>query len=322
MYQVYHNTTETVAYTTEVYLSGIPYTDIPSICSIQTVLISKNIRPIIIWIPGDSRDSWDSKISIPRFQGFLELKSCTDGTGTRNYRKTYVFDGPGISISIEYLQQTAVIPGIRILPTHMYISQHLTRYSSKWYILRLSPDIHNKTIFVGIPIIFCILFLFFQSSRDSPDSHFLTYNMNLTLFVIINLSLLIFCTQIQFSQAFSFIQGKFKRISYHSVIYSRRNNKIVVENSSPQFLVGENLPEEVAGNSCIYDMILVERLSAPLTTSSGILLPLIEGKDQKHLGKVLSIGKGYGLESEQGRLQGIDEIAPYCVGDIVYIRVS
>eukprot|EP01035_Chromulina_nebulosa_P019706 gene19706-25631_t len=67
-------------------------------------------------------------------------------------------------------------------------------------------------------------------------------------------------------------------------------------------------------------MILVERFNAPERTSAGILLPKIEGKDKKQTAKVIAIGKNYGLESEQGRLQSLDEIVSCKVGDIVFIR--
>ena len=48
--------------------------------------------------------------------------------------------------------------------------------------------------------------------------------------------------------------------------------------------VGVDIPEEIAKQNAIYDMILVERYSTPLKTDFGLFLPKIEGKDQKHLG--------------------------------------
>ena len=68
-------------------------------------------------------------------------------------------------------------------------------------------------------------------------------------------------------------------------------------------------------------MVLVERFNAPEQRASGLFLPKIEGKDRKHLAKVLSMPTTYGLESEQGRIQGVAEIMPFKVGDIVYIKV-
>ena len=90
--------------------------------------------------------------------------------------------------------------------------------------------------------------------------------------------------------------------------------------AAPDFVVGEAIPEEIAKQACIYDMVLVERFNQPDKTDFGLFLPTVEGKDQKHLGKVLSVPTSYGLEGENGRLAGIEEIAPYKVGDIVYIR--
>ena len=67
-------------------------------------------------------------------------------------------------------------------------------------------------------------------------------------------------------------------------------------------------------------MVLVERFSEPKVSSGGLFMPTVEGKDEKHMAIVLSVPEGYGLESEGGRLQGFDEIAPVKVGDLVYVR--
>jgi co-chaperonin GroES (HSP10) len=69
-------------------------------------------------------------------------------------------------------------------------------------------------------------------------------------------------------------------------------------------------------------MILVERYSMPEQTASGLFMPVVEGKDLKHVGKVLSMPTEYGLESEQGRIRPVEEVAPFSVGDVVYIKVS
>ena len=103
------------------------------------------------------------------------------------------------------------------------------------------------------------------------------------------------------------------------LLRARRGAEVKVE--APKFVVGENLPIEVSKDQAIYDMILVERISAPERTSVGLFLPKVEGKDQKHLGKVISMPKEYGLESECGRVQPVEEILPFNLGDIVYIRV-
>jgi len=136
--------------------------------------------------------------------------------------------------------------------------------------------------------------------------------ISLVLIVLIQLFL-------NFSDAFQISpnQSKFCKL------FARRQRAEVVETVfEPTYEVGKNLPEEIINLIPIYDMILVERFNAPERTSAGILLPKIEGKDKKHTAKVVAIGKNYGLESEQGRLQSLDEIAPCKVGDIVYIRVS
>jgi len=99
----------------------------------------------------------------------------------------------------------------------------------------------------------------------------------------------------------------------------KKTDDAAVEDA-PTFVVGENIPEDIKKQNAIYDMILVERFNAAEKTAFGLFLPKIDGKDQKHVGKVLSMPLTYGLESEQGRLQTIQEIAPYKVGDIVYIQ--
>ncbi|KAJ1427310.1 hypothetical protein B484DRAFT_450354 [Ochromonadaceae sp. CCMP2298] len=89
----------------------------------------------------------------------------------------------------------------------------------------------------------------------------------------------------------------------------------------PDYVVGVDLPAYLLEMNPIYDMILVERFAAPTKTKSGLFMPTeVEGADQKHVAVVISMPTEYGLESEQGRVQPISEIAPYKVGDRVYIR--
>lgn len=86
------------------------------------------------------------------------------------------------------------------------------------------------------------------------------------------------------------------------------------------FTVGSDVPPEIAKHVCIHDMILVERYSSPRTTASGLIVSATEGKEKKQLGKVLSI-PNYGIESAQGKLTPINDIAPYKVGDQVFVKV-
>lgn len=88
----------------------------------------------------------------------------------------------------------------------------------------------------------------------------------------------------------------------------------------PTYVIGEDIPDEIMRQRSIYDMILVERFSQPEKTDFGLFLPKVEGKDEKHLGKVISVPAGHGLEGEQGRVAPIAEIAPFNVGDVVYIK--
>ncbi len=96
----------------------------------------------------------------------------------------------------------------------------------------------------------------------------------------------------------------------------------VAVDQPPAFVVAENLPEEVAKHNAIYDMILVERISAPERTSTGLFLPKVDGKDQKKIGKVISMPTSYGLEGENGNILPIEQISPFKVGDIVFIKVK
>jgi co-chaperonin GroES (HSP10) len=88
----------------------------------------------------------------------------------------------------------------------------------------------------------------------------------------------------------------------------------------PAATPGEDLPEEVACLEPIYDMILVERFNQKTQTAGGLFVPQVEGKDLKQLAKVLSVPKEYGLESEQGRIQPLEDYAKVKVGDLVYVR--
>lgn len=82
-----------------------------------------------------------------------------------------------------------------------------------------------------------------------------------------------------------------------------------------------SVPPEIARCSAANDLILVERLSAPLATSEGLYIPSVEGKDDMRLGKVLSVPEGEFAVSEKALIPTA-KAAPYSVGDIVFIRVS
>lgn len=82
------------------------------------------------------------------------------------------------------------------------------------------------------------------------------------------------------------------------------------------------IPTEVAKVQAINDMILVERLSAPTVTASGLFLPKIEGRDLKPLGRVLSIPSPTSMVIEHGSGKASKVDVPFKVGDVVAIRVS
>jgi hypothetical protein len=81
--------------------------------------------------------------------------------------------------------------------------------------------------------------------------------------------------------------------------------RVAAGSEAPVTNPGVDIPKEIAQQNAIYDMILVERCSAPSKTAVGLFIPQVEGSDRKHVGLVLSIPADYGLESEQGRVQPI-----------------
>jgi co-chaperonin GroES (HSP10) len=118
------------------------------------------------------------------------------------------------------------------------------------------------------------------------------------------------------------LQPAFIRSARNTLYVRRRDAAETPVETKPTFVVGESIPDEISKHKCIYDMILVERYSMPEKTTSGLFMPVVEGKDQRHVGKVLSMPAEYGLESEQGRIRPVEEIAPFSLGDVVYIKVS
>jgi co-chaperonin GroES (HSP10) len=135
------------------------------------------------------------------------------------------------------------------------------------------------------------------------------------------LSILVFLVVLSYISTFVSNQ---RRYSSNLQLLARQRRTQVDEPviSEVTYTPGQDIPEEVLKHQTIYDMILIERINAPVKTAAGIILPVVEGKDQKKTAVIVSMGKGYGLESEQGRLQGMDEIAPYKIGDTVYVQVT
>ena len=105
-----------------------------------------------------------------------------------------------------------------------------------------------------------------------------------------------------------------------SPLFARVKKNDGLTSAAPVYVIGQDIPAEILKQISLYDMILVERFSQPEKTDFGLFLPKVEGKDEKHLGKVISVPTTHGLEGEQGRLAPIAEIAPYKVGDVVYIK--
>mmetsp|Transcript_26192 Transcript_26192/g.26437 ORF Transcript_26192/g.26437 Transcript_26192/m.26437 type:complete len:170 (+) Transcript_26192:44-553(+) len=136
--------------------------------------------------------------------------------------------------------------------------------------------------------------------------------MSLSIFGISNMLFRIIVAILSFSASQSFLTSR--RLPVKNVLFA---SGVIPEKE--KYTVGENIPEEISKQVAIYDMILVERFSAPPKTESGLWMPQTVGKDRKHLAYVISVPSSYGLESEQGRLQPIEKIAPYKAGDIVWV---
>lgn len=144
----------------------------------------------------------------------------------------------------------------------------------------------------------------------------LTYSYSLVFFIVF-----IMVTTNGFN--LKFINKKVSFKQQENKLFARTRRATTEEKEEkPTFIVGEDVPEEILKHHCIYDMILVERYTSPTKTSFGLILPEVEGKDRKHVAKVISIPTSYGLESEQGRLAPISEICPYNIGDLVFLQVS
>lgn len=116
------------------------------------------------------------------------------------------------------------------------------------------------------------------------------------------------------------MRGHFKSCTAN-FLGARRQVSDGLASEQQDFVVGENIPDEILKMRALYDMVLVERFNAPDKTPMGLFLPKIEGKDRKHLGYVLSVPQGHGLESENGLVQPIEKIAPFKRGDTVFIKV-
>lgn len=131
--------------------------------------------------------------------------------------------------------------------------------------------------------------------------------------------LLVLCS-VQVVQSFRLVTQK--SVLFASTLLRPNANTHLHSTVKQDYIVGENIPEEMLKLHPIYDMILVERFSEPERTSAGLFMPKVEGRDRKHIGKVVAKPTKHGLESENGRVQSIDEIMPYNVGDMVVLRVS
>ena len=146
-----------------------------------------------------------------------------------------------------------------------------------------------------------------QKNTSSPQESMLS---NFGIILLLSFA----ASAISFSNSRSHSSGRL------SPLFARLKKGDGLTAATPTYVVGENIPEEILKQNSIYDMILVERYSQPEKTDFGLFLPKVEGKDEKHLGKVISVPTNHGLEGEQGRVAPIAEIAPYKVGDVVYIK--
>ena len=82
-----------------------------------------------------------------------------------------------------------------------------------------------------------------------------------------------------------------RRIALHEELLAEKDGK-KPETDDDAYVVGEDIPLAIQNlmKEPIYDMILVERYSAPPKTVGGIILPPgPEGKDRRKLAKVLAI---------------------------------
>lgn len=71
---------------------------------------------------------------------------------------------------------------------------------------------------------------------------------------------------------------------------------------------------ELTKQNAVYDLIYVERLPPPETTSSGLFLVVPEDPPM-HLARVVSVGQGQ--EGEGGHVSSLKDLSP---GDLVYLK--
>lgn len=92
--------------------------------------------------------------------------------------------------------------------------------------------------------------------------------------------------------------------------------------SAAEIVAGANLPDEISKLKAVNDMVLVERISAPEKTASGLIIRATEGRDKKHMAKVISVpDANQKIVNEHGNVIPVSTIVPCNVGDTVLVKV-
>ena len=64
--------------------------------------------------------------------------------------------------------------------------------------------------------------------------------------------------------------------------------RVAPGSSAPVFKPGVDIPQEIAQQNSIYDMILVERCNAPEKTDVGLFIPQVEGQDNGQVAQIFN----------------------------------
>lgn len=92
--------------------------------------------------------------------------------------------------------------------------------------------------------------------------------------------------------------------------------------SAAEVVAGVDLPDEISKLRAVNDMVLVERISAPEKTASGLFIRATEGRDKKHLAKVISVpDANQKIVNEHGNVIPVSTILPCKIGDTVFVKV-
>jgi co-chaperonin GroES (HSP10) len=139
--------------------------------------------------------------------------------------------------------------------------------------------------------------------------------MNSLLFLVLFLAI------VQSVLSFTFSRVPLKSFNLQKKSFSSIKRLKTLQNAVGDVLTTESIPEEIKKMQALNDMVLVERISAPSQSRSGLFMHHTDAKDRKQLAKVLSVPINE-MTSQSGRKRPVSEMISFKVGDSVYVDVS